>query len=313
MKHHELLHLRNSIEKLDFEGLTAEALKRQHDLFNILDEFPKDIFCSNLDHIVTEAAAQIESAWAMAERHVDALNIEIREQTVDFMDIDNKYWAEHGARFKTAEYIREYQQLPVTKESEDIIRARIGYYTDWKYPGLEIGPGDGEWTNNLTNCDPLYLVDYNDEFLTATKNSFPANYQNRLRCYTNHGEGLHMLPQNQFGFVFSWNTFNYFSFNQIGDWLEEIYKILRPGGACMFSYNNAERPLCARRGEEQLMSFIPKKILHSTIKGYGFDDIKFEDTDSTISWVEFRKDGELTSIRTGQTLGKIILAPHVKA
>ncbi len=313
MKHHKLLHLRNEIEKLDFEGLTAEALKRQHDLFNILNEFPKDKFCERLDEKVTEAAAVIETSWAIAEAYVDELEIEIREQTVQFMIRDNKYWAAHGARFKTAEYIREYQQLPVTDESLKIIRARIGSYTDWKYPALEIGPGDGEWTKMLVACDPLYLVDYNDEFLTSTKNTFNKKYQNRLRCYTNHGDGLHMLPQDQFGFVFSWNTFNYFSFNQIGDWLYEIWKVLRPGGACMFSYNNAERPLCARRGEEHLMSFVPKRILRATIEGHKFVDIKFQDTDSTISWVEFRKPGKLTSNRTGQTLGKIILTPHVKA
>lgn len=313
MKHHKLLHLRDSIEKMDFEGLTSKALKRQHHLFNILDEFPKDQFLARLDQKVTEAAAVIETAWAMAEAYVDELEIEIREQTVDFIVRDNKYWDTHGARFKTAEYIREYQQLPVTKASQDIIRARIGAYTDWKYPALEIGPGDGEWTKMLVACDPLYLVDYNDEFLTATKNTFNKKYQARLRCYTNHGEGLHMLPRDQFGFVFSWNTFNYFSFNQIDHWLGEIWKVLRPGGACMFSYNNAERPLCAQRGEEHLMSFIPKRILRAQIKEYGFKDIKTNDTDSTISWVEFRKPGKLTSNRTGQTLGKIILTPHVKA
>ena len=313
MKHYKLLNLRDRLIRLNFDGLTDEVIGRQHDLGQIRDDFPVNEVCDLLDNLISSSLSTIGSANQLTSQYIEELEIEIREQTVDFIVRDNEYWDEHGARFKTAEYIREYQQLPVTEESLKIIRARIGCYTDWKYPALEIGPGDGEWTQHLTACDPLYLVDYNDEFLTATKNLFSKKYQNRLRCYTNNGAGLHMLPQDQFGFVFSWNTFNYFSFNQIGDWLYEIFKVLRPGGACMFSYHNAERPLCAQRGEEHLMSFVPKRILRSTIEGHGFIDIKFQDTDSTISWVEFRKPGKLTSTRTGQTLGKIILTPHVKA
>jgi len=313
MKHSELLLLRERLLRLNLDGLTDKAIVRQHGIGDIIDDFPENKICDALDNLMNHALSTIRSSNQLVSQYIEEIDVEIRELTVKHIQDNNEYWAEHGARFKTADYIREYQQLPVTKTSQDIIRAKIGSYVDWKYPGLEIGPGDGKWTVKLVACDPLYLVDYNDEFLAATKAKFNEKYQNRLRCYRNHGDGLHMLPQDQFGFVFSWNTFNYFSFNQIGDWLGDIWKVLRPGGSCMFSYNNAERPLCSIRAEEHLMSFVPKTILCATIKGHGFENIKTQDTDSTISWVEFQKPGKLTSIRTGQTLGKIILTSHVKA
>lgn len=277
-----------------------------------MDDFPDDEVCKTMDKLLSTSMEMSRSMNQLSQQYIKEIDIKIRESTLKHIEDDNIYWALHGSRFKTAEYIREYQQLQISEDSIKMIKSRIGSYTDCKYPALEIGPGDGTWTGSLVACDPLYLIDYNDEFLNSTKKKFSQNYQNRLRCYLTRGTGLYMLPLNQFGFVFSWNTFNYFSFNQLEHYLGEIWRVLRPGGACMFSYNNAERPLCAKRAEDQLMSFIPKSLLCETIKAHGFIDIKTEDVDSTISWVEFRKPGKIMSNRAGQTLGKIILASHVK-
>lgn len=288
-------------------------LSPHHYLTTILDDYTEDSELMALDHMFVNNISHMETMITLVQHRIEKIEIEINSRSINAVVADTKYWADHGTRFKTAEYQREFQQLPVTKFSQDMIKGRIGQYTDWRYPALEIGPGDGEWTKNLVACDPLYLVDYNEEFLDSAKAQFNKKYQARIRIYANHGEGLHMLPQNQFGFVFSWNTFNYFSLSQIKAYLKEIYKVLRPGGACMFSYNNAELPEQCRRAEDHLMSYMPKWIMTELLTNNDFIDIKTEDTDTTISWVEFRKPGKLESNRTGQTLGKIILTPHIKA
>ena len=312
MEHSKLLLLRKRILKLDMDSLNDELIKKQYDIAQIMDDYPDDMICELMDGLIDTTLSMTKSMDLLSLQHIEELDVKIRISTKKNIDFDNIYWEKHNVKFKTADYIREYQQLKISDASLKLIRARIGLYTDSRYPGLEIGPGDGEWTGSLVACDPLYLVDYNDEFLTATKNTFSKKYQARLRCYTNKGTGLHMLPQGQFGFVFSWNMFNYLSFNQIAAYLDNIHNVLRPGGVCMFSYNNAELPINARRGEEHLMSFIPKSVLHGMIDDYRFTDIKMEDADENISWVEFRRHGKLTTKRTAQTLGKIIPASSVK-
>lgn len=237
----------------------------------------------------------------------------LKQQTADFIRDDNVYWDQPNIKYRTAEYNRDYRKLKIFDETRALVKARIGLYTDWKYPGLEIGPGDAIWTKELVAQDPLYVVDFNNEFLETTKLAFPEGYQNRLRCYLNNGSGLHMLPQNQFGFVFSWNTFNYFSFDQISNYLKEIHKVLRPGGACMFSYNNAERVNCAKRSEEKLMTFMPETILKELVSSHGFINIKTENHDTAISWIEFRKPGELETPKAAQALGKIIFKFQLEA
>ena len=313
MKPSELISLRNQLLRVNTTTAKDSLLAPHHTLSILLAAYPDDEDCKWIDQLFGKTNHNLTLIDSVLDKRIEEIEEEICEQSVKFIMEDNKHWTQHNVRFKTAEYNREFQKLPITNEAAASVRSRIGFYTDWRFAGLEIGPGDGAWTQDLVACDPLYLIDYNDECLTTTKNQFSEKYRNRLRCYTNRGEGLHMLPQDQFGFVFSWNTFNYFSFNQIGDYLKEIWKVLRPGGGCMFSYNNAERPLCAQRAEDHLMSYIPKSILVDMIEGYGFEQIKTQDVDSTISWVEFRKPGDLMSQRTGQTLGKIILTPHVEA
>ena len=314
MKHHELLMLRNRLQRIDMTSAREDARYASDEANDLVLIYGADSYgLSAINFDTTAATTRLATLERMISDSISDIENTISEQTLDFVLNDNEYWDQHNVRFKSARYNRDYQQLPITEDGKRIIKSRIGQYTDWKYPGLEIGPGDGEWTSSLVACDPLYILDHNDECLTTTKSQFSATYQNRLRCYKNRGEGLHMLPQEQFGFVFSWNTFNYFSFKQISDYLDDIWKVLRPGGACMFSYNNVEEPLSAKRAEDHLMSFIPKTMLCGMLEGYGFEHIKAENTDSTVSWVEFRKPGTLKSNRTGQTLGKIILTPHIEA
>ena len=313
-KYSDLIVLRKRIEALRMEDFHDEITKRLYDVAIIRDDIGKtDGDFQWLDGALGDISNSSGAIQTMLKMRLDEIDVDMREIMTQHFESDTEYWDSPGAKFKTAEYIRTYQKLKVTKDTEEVIKARIGIYTDWKHAAIEIGPGDGKWTRNLVACDPLYLVDYNDEFLEATKNTFTEKYQRRLRCYLNNGNGLHMLPREQFGFVFSWNTFNYFNFPQIQNWLNDIDRVLKPGGACMFSFNNVERVYSAIRAEEQLMSFIPGHVLKLTIEAMGFVDVKITDADTAVSWVEFRKRGELKSKRAGQTLGKIILAKRVKA
>lgn len=311
MSQSELLLLKQSIEKMALPEL-ADAIDLRHHYLDRVEDFEDDL-ARPLRYSLDHAYRHISNSCEKARESLIEIDQAIADGAFELIREDNIYWnAEHGTRFKTAEFQRKFQQLKLSTDTVTAVRARIGLYVDWRFPGLEIGPGDGEWTRQLVACDPLYLVDYNIEFLASSKKQFNEKYQPRMRLYTNRGEGLNMLPQHQFGFIFSWNTFNYLSFNQINEYLGDIYKALRPGGACMFSYNNGERSFCAQRAEEKLMSFVPETLLCKVLRKHKFIDIKPSNVDSAVSWIEFRKPGQLRSSRSGQALGKIILTQHAE-
>jgi SAM-dependent methyltransferase len=143
------------------------------------------------------------------------------------------------------------------------VESRINIYTNWKYPALEIGCRDGEWTKLLVAADPLYVTDQHQDFLDTAIRDYTPEYQRRIRPYLIKDSDYGILPQHQFNFVFSWNHFNYKSLDTLKKTLKQVYNLLKPGGVFMFSYNNGDLPAAAAYAENYFMSYIPQKHVSS--------------------------------------------------
>ena len=257
----------------------------------------------------------------IVERHLNKLSKEMQdkvEQIVEHIDQQiqvqaTKYFAKsYRSHPTTVDSDRKTRHLPLPKEIHDILIGRIRLYADWHYPGLEFCPRDGEFTSHLVACDPLYLVDIHREYLDMTMSQFTSEYQDRLRPYlignAINEKGLVDLPKDQFGFVFSWNTFNYLPFEEIKQNLVDIYSVLCSGGTFLFSFNDGDMYNGARHAEWGGMTYVPRSLLISLV-----ESLKFEITNSVgiesglynISWLEIKKPGTLSTIKAHQTLGII--------
>ena len=317
VRHSKLLFFRDAIESVDFGDLNDTMIKNHtaiSDIFRVVQtngEY-KD-FRDGYIKQIQDVQLGFSNLLKLKNDQIDLINSTILHEMRDIIEEENKYFADPAHSRYTLEHDKQFATMRISDDAQTLIKSRIGRCIDWRYPGLEIGPGEGTWTRELVAADPLYLVDINGAALEATKSIFNEKYQNRLRCYTNMGKGLHMLPQNQIGFVFSWNTFNYFPLDLIVSYAEEIYDVMCPGGVAMFSYNNAERAHCAAISEEKIMSYIPATLLKNRLTNIGFTSIKTYDVDTSVSWIEFSKPGTRISSRGGQTLGKIISATKVNA
>jgi SAM-dependent methyltransferase len=148
-------------------------------------------------------------------------------------------------------------------------------------------------------------MDQFPEFLESANSQFPGPYQNRLRKYPLKDHDLSALPQNQFGFVFSWGHFNYVSLDTITQVLKQLTGILRPGGVFMFSYNDGDTPAGAGMAENFAQTYIPKSLLVPTCLSLGYEVTKETFFDPNISWLEIKRPGELSTIKAHQAMGKI--------
>lgn len=248
---------------------------------------------------------QLDTIQSSVIQMANDIQTAIDDITADYHSRGYKINGSYATNRTTVEVERGLREMLVHEETKQTILGVIGQYADWKYPGLEIGPGDGQWTQHLVACEPLYLVDIHEEFLTATKNSFNERFHNKLCCYVTKETDLSMLPQNQFGFVFSWNTFNFLTSDLVKQYLEQIFAVLRPGGVSMFSYNNAERPHCAAMVEIGFMSYLPKTLLCKLALAQGFEILKTVDLEQAVSWIEIKKPGELHTIKLQPPIGHI--------
>jgi SAM-dependent methyltransferase len=303
----ELVDLKNSFNtKLNTNNLKSEtdSYKIQFENFKHIAAYKKNL------KAISDIADEVSTKLKFLDDEIEKINTEI-DQEIDSITANyHKRGYKINGHFATnrtnPETERGSRKLILSVETSKKVIATIQKFSDWRYPTLEIGPGDGAWTDHLVANEPLYLVDIYGEFLRSTKSKFNPVYRNRLCPYMTSETDLSMLPQNQFGFVFSWNVFNYLTTDLIDQYLKEIFNVLRPGGVCVFSYNNAERTHCAKNVELGYMSYMPKKLLTNLIHQHGYEIIGLEDRDETISWAEIRKPGVLSTIKAHPVLGEII-------
>jgi hypothetical protein len=210
---------------------------------------------------------------------------------------------------ETAEYILN-RQLHIDNDSDILLRAHLKNFTDWRLPGLIIRPGLDTFIEDLVPLDPLYLVDHNMDLLQPAVSAFTPEYQRRLRPYTTNDYAqehpLWQLPDNQFGFVFAWNYFNYKPLSVIYRYLDDIYTKLRPGGVVIFTYNDCDYGHGAALAERNFMCYTPGKTIKSHAQDMGFEIIFEHSGQGNVTWLELKKPGEIQSIRGGQALAKIV-------
>ena len=309
----QVIRMKEMIENLDLAP-ARQSIEELNGSYAI--EVYQDLDASKL-------AKKFTSMLSQLEKDTDNI-VEYREELLAKLDarIDqysSRYFAESYAIYERHMEMYHYSSPHLTDverdrqelhrkmydATRDTIMGRIGLYADWHHPGLEIGPGDCVWTPHLVAFQPLYIADINHDFLNSTKEKFNEQYQNRLMDYLIKNNDLGDLPQNQFGFIFSWNVFDYFPIDIVKNYLQQIYHLLKPGGVFMFSYNNCDRSRNVEFVEQGHMCYTPGTLLKELIASLDFELEAAYDLDASISWLEIRRPGTLTSSRVRPPFGTI--------
>jgi len=197
-------------------------------------------------------------------------------------------------------------------EIESKIESTIAKFNSHLYPSLQINPREKKWIDCMTSADPLYLTSHNYEELINLIQDYPKLYQNRLRLYKILNRDFSILPQNQFGYVLCWNNFYHLSHEKIEQYLQEIFKLLRPGGNFMFNYNNSDLKECAEYVDHERYAYMSFKLLKKIINKFGFELVNYHDLETKnnnnpyLSWVELKKPGKLQTVKKSQVLGEIV-------
>lgn len=261
-----------------------------------------DDLANDLSRIQNNIKFNIDRYIALVDRLNSAIQIESGKFLTDNYSLELRVEAEAVGN------IRKVRVMELATGIVNEITNRINLHTSWKYPALEIGCRDGEWTKHLVAADPLYITDHYRDFLESTVEQFTPEYQSRLRPYLIKDTNMSILPQEQFGFVFCWNFLNYRSLDTVKEYLKSVKDLLRPGGVFMFSYNNGDMHECAGYAEGHWMSYIPKSMLVPMCESLGFEVIHTRESrgeGTAISWIELKKSGELKTVKAHQVLGEI--------
>ena len=252
---------------------------------------------NSFNGIITSLSNRQNSVTQILEN----LNKQVSDLTQKFLTVE---YDEHLKYLMMNHDVRMVREFSIQDEIKELAISRIRNYSDWHYPALELGCRTGAWTRHLIASDPLYLFDFDQRFLDITIGQFPEQYQRRVRGYTD----LNKLPKEQFSFVFSWEFFNYLGLNTTRNYLEQTFNILRPGGAMMFSYNDADTTAGIAYTETGAQGYLPKYLLLEACQAVGFEVINTESFDNgVVNWIEIRRPGTLKTVKTAQALGEITI------
>jgi hypothetical protein len=246
------------------------------------------------------------------ERTIDDIKDEISHL---IQQMEPAYFAESYRLYSqemshdTAEYILN-RRIEITPDVAGYITARIQAHGDWHHAGMIIHPGHEEWITYLVGHDPLYLVAPMSEMLDPAVLRFNDQYQRRLRTYTVtesvDNPILEYLPDNQFGFCLVYNFFNYKPQEIVNQYLTEIYQKLKPGGVVAFTFNDCDYSGAAALAERSFMCYTPGRTVLAHAQSLGFQVRQRYRMNNSTTWVELQRHGQLTSLKGGQSLAKVV-------
>lgn len=291
----------------------ADLLCQQH-----LDEHIRIV--THTQPYLQQHAERLSSIREHVREHLqvfDAAVDDTRTEIQAMIDaLQPAYFAE-SYRLHDEEMTQDPDELIMTRHPvlSDPVRqylsARIQLKSDWHHAGLVIRPSLGEWLPQLVGCDPLYLADVRQSLLDPCMQQFTPDYQRRLRRYVlreNDSQGLVLgdLPDGQFGFCLALDFFHYKPLELIRLYLTDIYRKLKPGGVVAFTFNDCDRAGGVELVERHFMCYTPGSMIVALCESLGFEIQQRYQIDASNTWLELQRPGELTSLRGGQSLAKIV-------
>jgi SAM-dependent methyltransferase len=201
-----------------------------------------------------------------------------------------------------------YQHINFDEYQLEFLKGKFSNLISFEFPVLELFPGQGQFTESAVSAEPLYIADYYMKTLDKIANKFNEFYrEKRLIRKEIRDFDLSILPQNQFGLVFSFNLFVVKDEEFISNWAKEVFKILRPGGHYVFNFIPDDTPEGLRLVEDYLLAAIDHNQLEQDLISYGYEivqkDYKTRANNSTFT---IKKPGVIKPLKLTGSIARII-------
>ena len=160
------------------------------------------------------------------------------------------------------------------------------------YNSLEIGPGNGMFSKEFRAWRLNYFVDVNQEIENKVRRRFPPAHQKYLRFLTTDKTACESIPTSSCNFVFSWDTFVFFTQDHIQQYLKDISRVLIPGGYCFIQYADCHFDLDLKEAKREYWAYNTKTAMAQMIKDTGYELVEMNQFRPGANYAIFRKPGK---------------------
>ena len=184
---------------------------------------------------------------------------------------------------------------------DDMIKTKIGHFAKLgplssKYHSLEIGPGFGRYSRMFLAWKLNFFVDLLPECEEKIKKLFNPKHHPYLRFYATDRANCEAVPTNSCNFVFSWDTFPYFSQLHIKDYLRSIYRVMVPGGYAFIHYADCHFDKDLHEAKRGYWKFNTKSEMTALIEECGYSIVETDQFRPRANYVIFKKPGNLNPV-----------------
>ena len=309
MKLSDLVQFLNYLDQYDLEDIYAQSLDPANNIAQMINN--SDVLGRDDKDPVRHSMQAVNQSLQDFLKSVRDLRHSIMRQITD---LEKSYFANSTELFNTGFRNDSVQHIvnrtiSLTVQAAAIFEQRLKIHTTWQHPGLIFRPVHLTALHEIVALDPMYLVDTHEGLLATTTQQFTERYQRRVRNYIidDYSEGtiLDQLPKDQFGLVAAQNFLNFKPIEVINKIIAEVFDLLKPGGAFVFTYNNCDYAGPVKLAENHFTCYTPGRLIKQAAAAAGYV-LNYEYNEiNGVAILELAKPGHRISLRGGQTLAVI--------
>jgi len=160
------------------------------------------------------------------------------------------------------------------------------------YNSLEIGPGTGMFSKEFRAWRLNFFLDVLPELGQKIINRFNPAHKKYLKFYLTRNTECSNIPQNSCNFVFSWDTFVFFTQPHIQQYLHDIKRILIPGGYVFLQYADCHFDYDLREAKRHYWNYNTKTAMTQMINDEGYELVEMNQFRPGANYAIFRKPGK---------------------
>lgn len=161
-----------------------------------------------------------------------------------------------------------------------------------KFNSLEIGPGTGMFSMDFRAWHLNFFLDILPSVEKKIRRKFPNKHQKYLKFYQTRNTECSNIPQGSCNFVFSWDTFVFFTQQHIQQYIHDIKRVLIPGGYCFIQYADCHFDDELRYAKRGYWNYNTKTAMTKIIEDEGYEVVEMNQFKPGASYAIFRKPGK---------------------
>ena len=199
---------------------------------------------------------------------------------------------------KTLEwFMKDLDQKKVNPTVDDILHRQVQtkifqFARTNLYNSLEIGPGNGMFSIYFKAWRLNFFLDITHRICGPILEKFNPQARKKLRFYKTRNTECSNIPQGSCNFVFSWDTFVFFTQQHVQQYLHDIKRVLIPGGYCFIQYADCHYDQELELAKKGYWNYNTKTAMTQIIKDEGYEIIEMNQFRPGASYAIFRKPGK---------------------